>query len=77
MSLDYDQMAYLESLYEAFDEKYNNDYALQDLHMEYIMENCHGERVIGNGDALIEAMEQGYLYEEFREEYVEKNNYLF
>jgi hypothetical protein len=32
---------------------------------EYIMNNCHGERVIGNGDALIEAMEEQYLWEEF------------
>ena len=32
---------------------------------EYIMNNCHGERVIGNGDALIEAMESQYLWEEF------------
>lgn len=34
---------------------------------EYIMNNCHGERVIGNGDALIEAMEKQYLWEEFLE----------
>lgn len=34
---------------------------------EYIMNNCHGERVIGNGDALIEAMESQYLWEEFLE----------
>ena len=32
---------------------------------EYIMNNCHGERVIGNGDALIAAMEDYYLWEEF------------
>jgi len=32
---------------------------------EYIMNNCHGERAIGNGDALIVAMEQGYLWEAF------------
>lgn len=32
---------------------------------EYIMNNCHGERVIGNGHALISAMEDSYLWEEF------------
>lgn len=32
---------------------------------EFIMNNCHGERVIGNGDALIIAMEQMYLWKEF------------
>ena len=40
--------------------------------MEYIMENCHGDRIIGNGEMLIEAVEDGYLYEEFREDYIEK-----
>jgi hypothetical protein len=32
---------------------------------EYIFNNCHGERAIGNGDALICAMEEGYLWEAF------------
>lgn len=32
---------------------------------EYIMNHCHGRRVIGNGDALIAAMEEYYLWEEF------------
>ena len=57
---------------EQFDELYDSDYALQDLHMEYIMENCHGDRIICNGDTLIIAQEEGYLYEEFREDYLEK-----
>jgi hypothetical protein len=56
--------------YEEFDNLYDSDYDLQDQHSEYIMENCHGERVIGNGDMLIEALEDGYLYEEFRDEYL-------
>ncbi len=72
MSLNYQTMSYIESLFDEFDTKYDNDYALQDLHMEYIMENCHGERVICNGDSLIVAQEEGYLYEEFREDYIEK-----
>ena len=29
------------------------------------MVNCGGERVICNGDTLIEAMEDGYLFDEF------------
>ena len=38
----------------------DNEYA------EYIMENCGGERMIGNGDELIKAIEDGYLYESFK-----------
>ena len=34
---------------------------------EYIMNNCHGDRMIGNGDMLITAMEDGYLYESFKD----------
>jgi hypothetical protein len=34
---------------------------------EYIMDNCHGERVICNGDTLIQAQEDYYLWEEFLE----------
>ena len=45
---------------------------LWDEYYEYILENCHGERIIGNGDDLIIASEQGYLYDEFREYYLDK-----
>ncbi len=45
---------------------------LNEEYMVYIMENCHGERSIGNGDDLIIAFEEGYLYEEFREYYLDK-----
>jgi len=45
---------------------------LNEEYMVYIMENCHGERTIGNGDDLIIASEEGYLYEEFREHYLDK-----
>lgn len=62
--------------YEQFDVNYDNDYNLQDQHMMYIMENCHGERLICNGDMLIEAVEDGYLYEEFRNYWLEKNGCL-
>lgn len=32
---------------------------------KYIMDNCGGDRIICNGDTLIEAMEDGYLLEDF------------
>ena len=44
---------------------------LDDQYAEYIMENCHGERVICNGDTLIEAMEDLYLLESFKESILE------
>jgi len=47
-----------------------NDYMLDQEYSDYIMANCHGERIIGNGDALIAAMEEGYLYEGFKESMV-------
>ena len=40
---------------------YSDDYA------DYIMENCFGERSIGNGDALLVAMEELYLFKDFIE----------
>lgn len=59
--------------YEEFDNLYDNDYALQDLHMEYIYEhNEPTERIICDGDSLVVAMEQGYLYEAFRDDYINK-----
>jgi hypothetical protein len=59
--------------YEKFDELYNDSFDIQDLHMGYIMENCAGDRIIGNGDSLIIALEDGYLYEDFRDDYIAKN----
>ncbi len=39
---------------------------LHDKYMEYIMENADPSEVtICNGDTLIEAVERGYLFEEF------------
>jgi hypothetical protein len=46
---------------------------MYDAYMQYIMENCHGERVICNGDTLIEAAEDFFLYEDFRDHWLEKN----
>lgn len=51
-----------EAAYEAWE-----DGLLDVQYGEYIMNNCHGERVIGNGDALILAMESGYLLDSFIE----------
>lgn len=59
--------------YDEFDNMYDNSYDLQDQHMVYIMENCHGERSICNGDGLIVAQEEGYLYDDFRDHYIEKH----
>lgn len=36
-----------------------------DEYAEFIMHNFDGTRVICNGDTLIEAMEDGYLFDEF------------
>jgi len=34
-------------------------------YQEYIMKHSAGDRIICNGDMLIEACEDGYLFEEF------------
>jgi len=48
---------------EAFldDLQYSPEYS------EYILENCRGDCPICNGDTLLEAQEDGYLFEEFLE----------
>ena len=43
------------------DLQYSEEYA------EFIMSNCHGERVICNGNTLTIAMEDGYLWDAFLE----------
>ena len=45
-----------------------------DAYAEYIMENSKGDRVICNGDTLTEAMEDGYLFEEFLNSLVKEAN---
>jgi hypothetical protein len=40
-------------------DQYEQQYA------EYIMEHCAGDRVISNGNDLLKAVEEGYLYTEF------------
>lgn len=59
--------------YEEFD-VYFDEADLFDSYMEYIMENCHGDRAIGNGDDLIVAAEEGYLYEAFRDHWLMRNS---
>lgn len=49
-----------------------NDTELDDLqfseeYAEYIMANAGGDRMICNGDTLLEAQEDGYLFLEFLE----------
>jgi len=36
-----------------------------DEYVNYIMDNCGGERIICNGDTLLEAMEDLYLWDSF------------
>jgi hypothetical protein len=36
-----------------------------EAYAEFIVNNCGGERVICNGDTLLQAQEDGYLFEEF------------
>ena len=48
---------------------------LNDEYADYIMNNCLGDRLICDGDMLIEAMEDFYLFDDFKDslvsEYVE------
>lgn len=55
---------------EEFDAAFDN-LELDDQYSEYIMEHCHGDRIICNGDTLIRAMEDGYLFEAFRDSLVD------
>jgi hypothetical protein len=60
--------------YDEFDDLYDNSEDLLEEHMEYIMEHCGGDRIIANGDMLIIAQEEGYLYEDFRDYKLEHFN---
>lgn len=50
-----------------FTEQRLDELAYSEEYAEYIMENCHGERIICNGDSLLTAMEDQYLFNEFIE----------
>ena len=49
---------------ELFEQAMDNG-NLDGEYSSYIM--AHGDRPIGNGTMLIEAMEDGYLYDEFKD----------
>lgn len=50
--------------YENFDDDLNTQY------MEFIQLHAVGDRMICNGDDLVEAAEDGYLFEEFEQSMV-------
>ena len=58
---------------DQFDEFYESNHDIQDMHMDYIIRHCGPERCIADGDCLIEAQEDKYLYEEFRAYYILNN----
>ena len=43
------------------------DLMYSDAYADFIMEHSKGDRVICNGSSLLEAMEAGYLFDEFLE----------
>jgi hypothetical protein len=51
---------------EEFETKFDNDEYYEE-YSEFIMNNCQGDRIICNGHTLIEAIEDNYLYEEFKD----------
>jgi len=55
---------------QEFETRFDN-YELDDAYAEYIMERCGGDRVICNGDTLIAAMEDGYLFDSFKDSLVD------
>ncbi len=42
-----------------------DDLSYSDDYSDYIMNNANGDRCICNGDTLLQAMEEGYLFDEF------------
>lgn len=42
-----------------------DEIAYSEGYANYIMDNCGGERVICNGDMLLDAQEEGYLLKEY------------
>ena len=48
-----------------------DDGDLDEQYAEYIMEHAGGDRVICNGDTLLEAMEAFYLFEDFKDSLVD------
>jgi len=52
-------------------EKKMDRYELEDEYSEYIMDSSAGERIIGNGNDLIRAIESGNYYDGFKSEMVD------
>ncbi len=50
---------------EWFETQYESG-ELDDDYAEFILEHSKGDRIIGNGHQLTEAMESGYLFDEFK-----------
>ncbi len=50
---------------QEFDLRYEFE-ELDDDYAEFILEHSKGDRIIGNGHQLTEAMESGYLFDEFK-----------
>lgn len=44
---------------------------LDDEYAEYIMDKAQGQRMICNGHTLLAAMEDGYLYDDFKDKKVD------
>lgn len=59
---------------QQFDELFASRAAMWDLYVEYIMDNADGDSPICNGDDVLEAAEAGFLYEDFRDEWLENNS---
>lgn len=53
-----------------FDAAFDN-YELDEQYAAYIMDNAGGDRIICNGDTLLEAMEDGYLFDSFKDSLVD------
>lgn len=68
----YDQLNYIQNIMTEteFDKAYDSG-DLDQEYAEYIMDNCAGERAIGNSTSLLCAMEEGYLFESFKEGYLD------
>jgi hypothetical protein len=58
---------------DQFDELFETHDDMYEKYMEYIMENTNMDWPICNGDDVIEAAEAGFLYEDFRDEWIENN----
>lgn len=46
---------------------FDEDMMYSDGYAEYIMEHAGGDRIICNGDTLLAAMEDGYLFNDYLE----------